>query len=418
MRSPLALIALATLAPLATLACERDGGAPTSSPSATVPASASPRALPAAAPVPLPAGLLPLAEAPRFRPVPSPPPLALPLACKREGRFVRTELPPHGVFAVDPRAPGRLGWALGAEGEPTLRRTASLAFDASPETPTAEPLPWFVAAETPVLARSAAGLALAAFSLPRLLGTLDRVGLARGESLELVGEGDGFHAVDLACGDVCALLSTRLAKVASPGVELRYGPAEQSVSAWRRLELGSEASARAPQPVGLSVQGTTLTAAVEDQGVVAFYRVENDAVTRTLELAAPHGTLDALAAPPLVATHGGPPGEDHCGEGPASLVLVRPGAPPLSLPLPAPAVSAALRALASGTLVVWLAPLGCKSERRVVYAAVLRPDGSLAGEVVPVGDGDAFAVATSGDRVDLWVQQGNALIGARARCGG
>lgn len=418
MRSSLALIALA---PLATLACDRSDGAPAPSASAFLPASATPRPPPTAAlrsPVPLPAGLLPVADAPRFRPLPSPPPLALPSACKQEGRFVRTELPPHAVFAVDPRSPGRLGWAVGVEGEPGLRRAASLGFEVSVETPTPEPLPWFVAAETPVLARSSAGLALAAFSLPRLLGALDRVGLARGENLELVGEGDGFHPVDLACGDVCALLTTRLAKVASPGVELRVGPAEQSVSAWRTLELATEASAGAPQPVALSVQGATVTAAVEDRGVVAFYRVENDTTTRTLELAAPHGTLDALASPPLVATHGAPPGEDRCGEGPASLVLVRPAAPPLSLPLPSPAETAALRALASGTLAVWLAPLGCKSERRVVYAAVLRPDGSLAGEVVPVADGDAFAVATAGERVDLWVQQGQVLLGARARCGG
>jgi hypothetical protein len=57
-------------------------------------------------------------------------------------------------------------------------------------------------------------------------------------------------------------------------------------------------------------------------------------------------------------------------------------------------------------------------ERRVVYAVRLDEAGKPAGPVIPVADADRYAVASAGDDVDLWLQQGDAVLWARLVCAG
>lgn len=184
-------------------------------------------------------------------------------------------------------------------------------------------------------------------------------------------------------------------------------------------------SAPAPAPGGAAPApgGAPLVALVE-KGDCAFFRVGGAAAQPAGRVQAPHGVLDALAVPgPLAMVHGTPIDDRGCvppeaGGAEAVVRFARPGAaPPAELRTPAPPLRGALRRLTRGALATWLAPLGCGAARRVVYAVRLDEAGAPAAGAIPVADADRYAVASDGDDVDLWLQQGESVTWMRLRCG-
>ena len=75
-----------------------------------------------------------------------------------------------------------------------------------------------------------------------------------------------------------------------------------------------------------------------------------------------------------------------------------------------------LRRLARGGLAVWIVPLGCRAPRRTVYGLVLDAEGAPLGRPLPIGDARAFAVATSGADVDLYLQGASTVTWLRMAC--
>ncbi|EYF03681.1 Hypothetical protein CAP_5292 [Chondromyces apiculatus DSM 436] len=169
-------------------------------------------------------------------------------------------------------------------------------------------------------------------------------------------------------------------------------------------------------------------------------------VRETWRVASPHGVLDALGLPaPTVMLHGTPVDDEGCvrtrgalagdpqddaaqedevggGDrdaptGSRASVRFAQGGQHVDVQAPAPPLRGALRRLRRGALATWIAPLGCRSTRKVVYAVRLDASGKPEGAVIPVADAERYAVAASGDAVDLWLQRGDAVIWARLTCG-
>jgi hypothetical protein len=171
---------------------------------------------------------------------------------------------------------------------------------------------------------------------------------------------------------------------------------------WTRPEGAAPAAARA---------------AVVEGGDVVFSAIEDTLqITEIARIPAPEAVLDVSLAPPLALLRGEAVDAEGCAPGPAELRIARPSAEPIVVPLPAPAVSAAVRRLERGLLALWMAPLGCRAPRRVVYAAVLGDDGALVAPPIPVGYASAFAVAASGANVDVWLEDDGAILRAAATC--
>ncbi len=388
-----------------------EGAGENASPLAVGSGASGPLLQASAAPLPLEAGLLPLPADLAFSPTKGPPPLALPTGCVRSSPFEEAPFPERALFAVSPTVPGALAVADGTEGELSLRH-AGLVTPGAPSTP----LGWLIPSDTPKLAQASDGTRLSAFALPKLPGRLDRVGLARGPSLELVAEGDGFVAVDLACNATCALLTTPLAKVETPGATLFWGPPSASVASWQRLDLSKAASTIEARPLAVGFDGDRPTAALLEHGTVAFVGAATNGVSRLSEVAVAHTVLDVLVAPPLVVSHGGPLTDEGCSEAPPSLVLSRPAAEPVVVPIFSAPTIATLRAIKGGSVLAWMGPAACQSTRHVVYAVLLDGEGHPRGAPVPVGDADGFALAASNERVEMWLQQGPLLRRASATC--
>jgi hypothetical protein len=223
----------------------------------------------------------------------------------------------------------------------------------------------------------------------------------------LLGEGDGFDAADLACAeDRCVLLTTRQARVAIPGAEVRIGASSQPATAWRRVEIPPPEGTTDAFPSSIArVEAPTSVTLVE--GVdLAFYEIgDGPSASPTGRIPAPHGVIDAIAAPaPMALIYGAELDGQGCALGGVNLGLGRPAAETVPLETPAPPLTAYLRRLGRGVLAAWMSPLGCGASRRVVYAAVIAPDGTP-GAIMAVGDAASFGVASRGDDVDLWIQE-------------
>ncbi|MEZ4308269.1 MAG: hypothetical protein R3F14_09520 [Polyangiaceae bacterium] len=136
-----------------------------------------------------------------------------------------------------------------------------------------------------------------------------------------------------------------------------------------------------------------------------------------------HGMLDVamLGEVPLVMAHGNVVDEQGCareGADPrgARVLFARPGQPPREVISPGAPSSAELRPLARGALATWAAPLGCGAERSVVHGVVLDGSGAPVSAPLPIGDGEAFAVASSGADVDLWIRHADQIAWVRMTC--
>jgi hypothetical protein len=356
--------------------------------------------------------------------------LALPTRCRFRAPVARAEVPSLTRFVAEPRTPGTLVVADAVDpSAPRLTGVAALTLD--PEGPTRDPvaLPWFEPAALPRLAR-AGNRWLAALDRSGAIGT--RVVLWRAGAVELLAEGDGLEATDLACAPTtpqaadaappaparCALLTTRLGKVAAPGATVWLGSPEDPASRWRSIEIAPAAGSDA-RPLGIAAidTGEPVTAALFEKGDVVFHAVE-PAPREIARLPAPLGAIDAALVPkPAVMALASQVDDDGCArDGKPGVRFVREGAPPVEFALPAPPTHGVLRRLAHGAIAAWMAPIGCRMPRKALYALVLDESGAPVGTPIPIGDATEFAVATHGDDVDVWLQDASGVTWARADC--
>jgi hypothetical protein len=401
--------------------CARSsGGAPDAAASSSPPAATSLLAPPQL-------------EAWPFQPARGLPGIALPAHCASRAPSLRARVGRGARIAADPSALGGIAAAELADGDQRVARAAAFTLDAT-GVADARALPWTLPV-APHVARTARGGWLAALDLP---GGSTTTGLAlwRDGEAVLLGEGDGFEAVDLACSAAppalaadggaspaprrCALLTTRLGQVAAPGADVWLGDDARG-RPWTRVELRPGDGGDA-HPLGLGrgpdASGRGTVAVLKEADDLVFWEVVNDAASRVVgRLPAPFGLLDALAAPePIALTYGARHDDAGCAEDGGRLRFERAGRPAVEIRTPTPPLSGALRPLGRGLLATWLAPLGCGAPRRVVYAVVLDAEGAPVSEPTAVGDARAFSVASAGDDVDLWLVHEDAVTWVRARC--
>ena len=389
----------------------------------------SPKAAPDGGAAPLTVTLLPPPTAWIFAPVRMDFDVAAPEHCTTRSPLVRAPVAPTSRFVAEPRTLGHLIIADSADDPPRLVGSAALDLDPAGSTHDPKPIPWLVPSSAPRLGRTAAGLWVGAFEAAGEGGAA-RVGLFRDGAVDSLGEGDAFEATDLACaGDRCAVLTSRIGRVAIPGALIWSGRAADPGARWQQIELAPAEAESEARPFGLaSVElapggDLAITAALIDRGEIILDRIEGGSTREKGRIPAHHGLIDVLDLPArtVAMTYGTPLDDDGCVKpgslGGASIRFERTGLPSIELKTPAPPLGGSLRRLEKGALATWIAPLGCGRARRVVYAVVLDGDGAPVSAPMAVADASSFAVAASGADVDLWIHNEARVTWMRLRCG-
>ena len=364
-----------------------------------------------------------------------------------------------------------------AEGDPpVLSAVGALTLDPSGQSRDPQPLPWLTAEAMPSLARveraennagadsgtedagptGAVKSSWIAAIEDAEAGATSRVLLWRAGQLEPVGEGDRFDAVDLACDrGRCALLTTRMGKVAAAGADVWIGSATLPAASWKRVEIIPPSGDSSAHPLGLaqiadpgSAASPDVIAALAEKNACVFFHAGDpggkpEGAREIARFPAPYGILDAIAAPtPVAMTFGTPVDENGCNAappapapdedaeeeeeeapppapaaGPGARIRIERAAGSVDIPVPSPPLRGSLRRLAQGSLAIWIAPLGCGVSRHVVYAVVLDPTGAPTGAPIPIADAEHFAAASAGDDVDLWLQREQRITWIPMRCG-
>lgn len=342
--------------------------------------------------------------------------LALPDRCALRAPTTRAAVSAETRFVAEPRSLGLLVIADARGGAERLAGAGAMRLDPEGISRDPAPLPWIAPASLPRLARAGA----------RWIAAIDRapqVTLWRGGEAETIGEGDGFEAVDLACGeDRCALVTTRPLAVAAPGAVVWIGSPREPAGRWQRSEIAPRSTDAEPHALGIAAfdaaEGRAKIAVIDRAEIVA-HEVVAGAVKEIARVAAPHGALDVIAAPKLAAM-GSATAVDDAGcarDGKPGVRFAREGAAnAVDFALPAPPSRGSIRPLSRGSIATWIAPVGCRMERRVVYAVMLDEEGAPMGAPVPVGDASSFAAASQGDDVDLWLANASEVTWVRARC--
>ncbi len=396
--------------------------------------------------------------------------VAVPERCHQRAPLLVATVPITSHFAADPRTLGLLVVADTEPSPPAVLRSGELIFPGaravtggaplpgSPAVPGGAPLPgsptvtggawvpWPDARSAPRLARIG-GQWIGAWDVARKNASSE-VRLYRGGTVTSLGEGDLYTSADLACGPSrCVLLTSRLGRVAPAGADVVLLAADPSVPP-RTITFEPEGDSAA-RPFGLAaVEGPHGTVAVLlDRGEAVFWSPEApsgdpSSGTVTLSPGAPgtvtplpagpgvlarlpaeHGVLEALllGERPLVLAHGNVVDEKGCArEGSdihgAKLRIVLGGEAPIDIATPGAPSLAALRPLAVGALALWISPLGCGAERRVLYGLVLDATGAPVGEPLPIADAETFAAASSGSDADVWLRNGDKVFWLRMSC--
>ena len=353
--------------------------------------------------------------------------LVLPPPCREREHTLRAVLPRSVRLATARNALGEVVVAEGAR--PRHRPTAPWRHDAAgvmtlgQGTASVRPVPW------PQL-----GVPRFARVGSRWLTVIDddaSLELWRDGRRERLGDSPPLRAADLACrGTRCALLTTSVASNGEPqhGATLWIGVPDEVAQSWLRVVLPPTAD-RPSQPLSIARMapagdGVDMTVATVDDLRVRFVEVvDGRARSEAAALSAPHGALDAIAAPrPAALTFATTPGANACSDpdgGGTGLVVHN--AAPRRLRSPTPATQGRLHPIAGGMLATWLAPERCGAPRQQLHAVMLDTAGTPVAPVTTVGPADGYAVASADDRVDLWVHATNdgatTTVGwIRARC--
>jgi hypothetical protein len=376
--------------------------------------------------------------------------VALPERCRPRGPLVRASVAKRTRFAADPRSLGALVVGDVADRPPRLTGVAALTLEPVGMSHDPAPVPWYNPTAAPRLARLADGSWIAAFD-QKGEGGMSRVGLFRRGVAEILGEGDAFEAVDLHCVAVeksddagapserCALLTSRIGKVAPAGALVWVGSPGEPAHLWRQMEVLPPSANSEARPFGLggiepSLDGeakggaakgapyAAVTVILAGSEALTYVLVGDGAPREIAQIPVEHGVIDAAALPaPVAMVYATPLDEDGCAKqsvegGGAGIHFERRGRPPALVRTPAPPFGGAIRRLAKGALATWIAPLGCQMPRRVIYAVVLDAEGTPVTSPMAVADGVSFAVAASGEDVDLFLRHDAEVSWARMRC--
>lgn len=359
--------------------------------------------------------------------------VAVPERCHQRAPLLVATVPITSHFAADPRTLGVLVVADTEPSPPAVLRSGELIFPgAGASTGGAAPpgapaitggawVPWPDARSAPRLARTD-GQWIGAWDVARKKASSE-VRLYRGGSVTSLGVGDLFASADLACGPSrCALLTSRLGRVAPAGADVVLLAADPRVPP-RTVTFEPEGDSAA-RPFGIAaVEGPRGAVVVlVDHGEALFWSPEATPGV-IARLPAEHGVLEALllGERPLVLAHGNVVDDKGCArEGSdirgAKLRIVRGGEAPIDIATPGAPSLAALRPLGVGALALWVSPLGCGAERRVLYGLVLDANGAPAGEPLPIADAETFAAASSGPDADVWLRHDDKVFWLRMSC--
>ncbi len=365
--------------------------------------------------------------------------MALPTPCRHRERVKRVRLQTVPSFAA---VPGTLNALLIADSPPNGQGppTAAGLLRLGGAQPLVQPLPW-PTPEPPLVTPSATpDQWLVAHS--RALGeNRSEVLLWRGGKTERVAVGEDFRAIDLRCEKgVCALLTTRLGNISRPGAHVWLGREQQPLAQWHpRLLAAPAGEVWAPYAIaGLRPSKTDDPAAVAPGAVVTlsserdllfFYVDARNPPRRLAQLPADHGVLDVTADPvPRVLGRGATPDQWGCSPLGGGVIIESEGAstPRVTLPTTEPALQGSLLGLAGGLVASFIAPLKCRTERAILYMALLapkqlEPDSSANDSPVKltphaIGDADSYAAASSGAELDIWLLKGATVTWVRAEC--
>jgi hypothetical protein len=248
--------------------------------------------------------------------------------------------------------------------------------------------------------------------------------LWHGGRAERVGAGEAFEAADLTCAaGYCALLTTHQGGIATLDSELRIGRPGESVATWREVSIEPDADGK-PVPIRIArLEPTpgggppTALVALEDGEELRFVRIDATGEPKPVgTLPVPHGTLDAMGLPTPAALSLRGPTEDRCRGGAGGVSFQQLGGPLLELPAALTPYGGTLHALEGGTFVAFDVPLTCLASSPMLYVALLPQGATTAEPPVAVARADAYALATSGTDLDLWIRQQGVVTWVRARC--
>jgi hypothetical protein len=345
--------------------------------------------------------------------------VALPRGCRFEGAERSGAAPAGLVPLVRAPAPGALALVRRDEGGVSA---GGLATSLGETEPKIRALPR--SDRDPILAMSEAST-LVAWTRPAASGDSPSATAMRELALldldattaVRLAEGDGLVVADLRCAPWgCGILTSREGRVRGSGAEVFARPAGSA--SWLRVTLET-AGQESGDPIALSVgrtgpgedtdagaDGAAISALVTEGAETLSFRVPlHGAPEVAARLPTPYGVVAALAGPaPAVLAHASPPSSEGCmpGEG---LDWIHAGGA-ARWPAPIAPESASVDPLERGSLVTYLTQLRCDQPRRVLYAALIDDGGAPLTPPIPVSDAAAYAIASRGNAVELWIWQG------------
>lgn len=334
----------------------------------------------------------------------------LPSGCELSGPIRRAALPGRTRFVASRRELGALALAASRADAGSAAERAG-AFELA--TGKVTELPW-AELDAPPLMDKAAGGWVAGWTLETGQDQSRALLWRGGAEAELLAEGYELSLADLACaGDRCAILSTLARNAPAPGATLMLGAATRPASSFTRhdLEPGGEPSWK---PLALGDGGLVALSSSER---VALYRIADDKPGQPSFVEAPHGAYEAVATPEPVVIAPGAPVDRPCGSEEFPIVIRGPGGKKFELRTPAPPESVIARSLDRGALLGWIAPVSCALlTRRVVYLTLLGPGGEPLSSPMAVSDAVGFSLSTAGQRMHLWLSDGERLSLIDASC--
>lgn len=231
-------------------------------------------------------------------------------------------------------------------------------------------------------------------------------------------QGENLEAIDLRCrGEHCAAMSTRAMRVAAAGATVLRGQGGQRMSAWKRSDYTPEGAELERPFVLAAVEAERTIGTTVSASGVRFFDASSEEAKPGVFLAAPYGALDALwLKRPIVVAHGAKLVGD-CAKPRPFLAIQREGAEAIEIPTDAPPLALFARPLVRGAFVLWLVPTYCGDKRRrIAYAALLNEEGGLRSGPMAMTEATGIALATHGERADVWLRREDRLLWLRLRC--
>ena len=348
---------------------------------------------------------------PRFEALASTHDFGIPAGCRFDGPVRRAALPGGRLRFVAPRESlSSLAMAVGTTKD--VERAGLIEL----ETQRVEPVPWALLDAPPLLDKSSAGW-FGAWSLPGEPGHARALGWRGGERAQVVLEGDQLEVADVACKDAtCGVLGSLARAASAPGATLALGQPESG--SWARVDLdaGGGEPWRPLALVRLEPAGTSWAALASDTHT-ALFSLRGARAEKAHVLDTPHRAYDAVMLDEPLVVAPGAEIDRPCGAEEFPIDLVTAQGARHTLRTPAPPESVVTRALSSGALVAWVAPVSCQHlDRRVVYLTLISKHGEPASSPMAVGDATGFALAAAGEHASLWLYGERGLSWIRLSC--